>query len=75
MSSLNKKAEAQGAVSFMVLQIVLYRMFVDGTYCLFRSRSDIDKFLKHINKYHPNIQFIVEVERDDSLPFLYILFP
>ena len=28
------------------------------------------KFLDHINSYHPNIKFTVELEMDDTLPFL-----
>ena len=49
---------------------VLYRRYVDDTFCLFRSRSDIDKFLDHINSYHPNIKLTVELEMDNTLPFL-----
>ena len=49
---------------------VLYRWYVDDTLCLFRSRSDIEKFLDHINSYHPNIKFTVELEMDNTLPFL-----
>ena len=49
---------------------ILYRRYVDDTFCLFRSRSDIEKFLDHINSYHPNIKFTVELEMDNTLPFL-----
>ena len=49
---------------------VLYRRYVDDTSCLFRSRSDVGKFLDHINSYHPNIKFTVELELDNTLPFL-----
>ena len=49
---------------------VLYRRYVDDTICLSRSRSDIEKLLDHINSYHPNIIFTVEIEMDDTLPFL-----
>ena len=49
---------------------VLYRRYVDDTFCLFRSRSYVEKFLDHINSYHPNIKFTVKLEMDDTLPFL-----
>ena len=44
---------------------VLYRRYVDDTFFLFRSRSDIEKFSDHINSYHPNIKFTVELEMDE----------
>ena len=52
---------------------VLYRRYVDDTYCLFRHREHVDKFLEHINKFHPNIRFTVEVEEDNNLSFLDVL--
>ena len=52
---------------------VLYRRYVDDTFCLFRHREHVDKFLEHINNFHPNIKFTVEVEEDNNLPFLDVL--
>ena len=52
---------------------VLYRRYVDDTYCLIRHREHVDKFLEHINKFHPNIRFTVEVEEDNNLSFLDVL--
>ena len=49
---------------------VLYRRYVDDTFCLFKEHAHIDSFLQHINSFHPNIKFTVEVEKDNSLPFL-----
>ena len=52
---------------------VLYRRYVDDTFCLFRHREHVDKFLEYINNFHPNIKFTVEVEEDNNLPFLDVL--
>ena len=52
---------------------ILYRRYVDDTFCLFKERSDIDLFLNYSNRIHSKIQFTVEVENCSSLPFLDIL--
>ena len=52
---------------------ILYRRYVDDTFCLFKERNYIDLFLNYINSIHSNIQFTVEVENCSSLPFLDIL--
>ena len=52
---------------------ILYRRYVEETFCLFKERNDIDLFLNHINSIHSKIQFTVEVENCSSLPFLDIL--
>ena len=49
---------------------ILYRRYVDHTFCLFRNSKDIDLFLNYINKAHPNIKSTVEVENCQSFPFL-----
>ena len=54
-------------------QPVLYHRYVDDTFCLFRHREHVDKFLAHINNFHPSITFTVEVEENNSLPFLDVL--
>ena len=54
-----------------VFKSVLYRRYVDDTFfCLFKDPEHINSFLQHINSFHPNIKFTVEVENDTSLPFL-----
>ena len=52
---------------------LLYRRYVDDTFCLFKDKNDIDLFLNYINGIHSNINFTVEVENCSSLPFLDIL--
>ena len=31
---------------------ILYRRFVDDTFCIFRNKQQVDKFLSHINSSH-----------------------
>ena len=47
-----------------------YRRYVDDTFCLFRTRDHVQKFLAFINFIDPAIQFDSEVELNDELPFL-----
>ena len=49
---------------------VLYRIYVDDTYCLFGDRSHITMFLEYIYCQHPNINFSTENESENSLAFL-----
>ena len=52
---------------------VLYRRYVDDTYCLFRDRDHITMFLEYINCQHPSINFTTETESENSLPFFDVL--
>ena len=52
---------------------VLYHRYVDDTFCLFKHRDHIDKFLEYINNFHPNIKFTVDIEEENKLPFLDVL--
>ena len=46
---------------------LLYRRYFDDTFCLFRRRQHVDKFLKQVNNFHPNIKLTVEGEENDVL--------
>ena len=48
---------------------LLYRRYVDDTYCLFEDVEQVHSFLEYINKQHPNIKFTCEIESDNRLPF------
>ena len=52
---------------------LFYRLYVDDTIALFRSREAAENFLQHINSLHPNIRFTIEHEHDNKLAFLDIL--
>ena len=47
-----------------------YRRYVDDTFCLFKSREDVEQFHNFINTLHPSIKFDIEVEDNDQLGFL-----
>ena len=52
---------------------ILYRRYIDDTFCLFKNSSDPDLFFNHINNYHSNIKFTFEKESGNSLIFLDVL--
>ena len=70
MSHLEKRYLANCPSEF---KPVLYRRYVDDTYCLFRDRDHVAMFLEYINCQHPNINFTAEIESENSLPFLDVL--
>ena len=49
---------------------VCYSRFVDDTFIIAKSISDINKLLDVFNSVHPNLSFTYEIENDDTLPFL-----
>ena len=50
---------------------LLYRRYVDDCFLLFRSLDHVQYlFLNYLNRQHPNISFISELEKDGKLPFL-----
>ena len=49
---------------------VYYRRYVDDIFVLFRSRDHLVKFRDYLNKYHPNLEFSFEKEKNGKLPFL-----
>ncbi|XP_072173825.1 uncharacterized protein [Diadema setosum] len=52
----------------------LWLCYVDDTFVIWpHSRSELDLFLRHLNQQHPNIQFTMEIEEDNSIPFLDVL--
>ena len=50
-----------------------YRRYVDDTFMLFRSKFAAEQFLEFANTIHSNIDFTIEFENDNCLPFLDIL--
>ena len=47
-----------------------YGRYVDDIFCLFRDRSDVEKFHNFINSIHPSTKFEVEHESGDQITFL-----
>ena len=51
---------------------VLYRRYVDHTFCLFENSDDADLFFNHVNNYHSSIKSL-EKESGNTLAFLHVL--
>ena len=49
---------------------VYYRRYVDDIIVLFEDKSHLPLFHQYMNSQHANINFTVEEEKDDKLPFL-----
>ena len=49
---------------------LVYKRYVDDTFCLFENEKDAKDFLDFLNKQHPNIKFTAEPENNGKLPFL-----
>ena len=49
---------------------VYYRRYADEIFVLIKSRNHLIKFRDYLNKYHPNIKFSFEEEKNGKLSFL-----
>ena len=49
---------------------MFFKRYVDDTLAFFNDLDHGNRFLTHINSIHPNIKFTIELEKDNSLPFL-----
>ena len=45
---------------------LLYRRYVDDTFCVFHNEQDAMPFFDYINSRHPNIKFTFEKENENS---------
>ena len=52
---------------------ILYRRYVDDTYCLFEKVEHVEKFRAYLNGQRPNIRFTYEIDEENSPPFLDVL--
>ena len=66
MEDFEKKAIEQA-----VLQPVRWFRYVDDTFIIWpHGQEKLTEFLNHLNRLHNKIQFTMEVEEEDHLPFL-----
>ena len=56
-----------------VFKPMIYKRYVDDTFAAFSNSSQANAFLDFINSKHPNINFTMELENNNSLPFLDVL--
>ena len=48
----------------------LYRRYADDTFLVFKDIAQVELFRAYLNSQHPNIQFTLECEQNNSLNFL-----
>src|ERR1700755_436282 len=49
---------------------IFYRRYVDDIFVIFKEQDHATQFLQFVNSLHSNIEFTLESEVDESLPFL-----
>ena len=52
---------------------LFYKRYVDDTFLLFKEKHHASMFLDFINTFHSNINFTMDIESNNQLPFLDIL--
>ncbi|XP_019755307.1 uncharacterized protein LOC109534175 [Dendroctonus ponderosae] len=59
------------ALSTALFKPTIWCRYVDDTFVIWRhGRENLDIFLDHLNKKHPDIQFTMEIEQNHQLAFL-----
>lgn len=59
--------------NFEQFNLRLFVRYVDDTLAVFNNRSDALRFLDYLNSLHENLEFTMEQECDDKIPFLDLL--
>ena len=49
---------------------LFYKRYVDDIFAVFRNKEDSEKFLFHINTFHPSLQFTIEHSVNNIIAFL-----
>ena len=58
------------ALEMAPLKPSVWLRYVDDTFVLWEHQEDVAAFLEHINSLRPSIQFTMEREKNNKLPFL-----
>ena len=62
-----------GTVNFPQFKLKLFMRYVDDTLVAFENKTDATKFLGYLNSLHNNLEFTMEQENNDVIPFLDLL--
>ena len=49
---------------------ILYKRYIEDTFVLFKDKAHVDLFLNCQNSQHTSINFTMELENNNKLPFL-----
>ena len=55
------------------MQAVMNVRYMDDTLVAFENKTDATKFLRYLNSLHNNLEFTMEQENNDIIPFLDLL--
>ena len=58
-----------GTVNFPQFKLKLFVTYVDDTLVAFENKTDATKFLRYLNSLHNNLEFTMEQENNDVIPF------
>ena len=58
------------STSSNVTKPIIYKRYVDDCFSMFHTKEESLNFLNQLNNLHPNLQFTIEHEEDNILPFL-----
>ena len=61
------------ALGYTSLKPSMWLRYVDDTFILWPHQEDVQTLLDHVNSIQPSIQFTMEKEQDNKLPFLNVL--
>ncbi|XP_048259337.1 uncharacterized protein LOC124120314 [Haliotis rufescens] len=63
----------QQALTTSPIQPICWYRKVDDTFVILKQDQDPTLLLQHLNQQHPRVQFTIETEKDNQLPFLDVL--
>ena len=49
--------------------VLFYKRYIDDIFCLFKCKTDVERFLNFLNRQHPNIKFTIEKEKTNNFHF------
>lgn len=72
MANLTMEVIEQKALQSFASRPQIFLRYIDDCFCIIQG-SEVDNFLGHLNSIEPAIQFTVEREHNNTLPFLDVL--